>query len=151
MEALEPMQRSLMLDRLSPRRHLRKMRRFMYEAEQLAEYLPQRIMDILEQIQLGRFDVHLDHRRLGPTANRLVLAMLTSSLILAGSILLSQQVPPVLFPTNTYVGGMHKVSLWGIAAMVLSMLLGIRLFVAMNRSGNLDEDELRERKRRRQR
>lgn len=151
MEALAPMQRSLMFDRLSPRRHLRRMRRFMYEAEQLAEYLPQRLMDILEQIQLGRFDVHLDHRRLGPTANRLVLGMLTSSLILAGSILLSQQVPPVLFPTNTYAGGMHRVSLWGIAAIVLSMLLGIRLFVAMNRSGNLDEDELRERKRRRQR
>ncbi|HEV7281418.1 MAG TPA: AarF/ABC1/UbiB kinase family protein [Pirellulaceae bacterium] len=151
MEALEPMQRTLMLERLSPRRHLRKLRRFMYEAEQLAEYLPQRLMDILQQIQLGRFDVHLDHRRLGPTANRLVLAMLTSSLILAGSILLSQQVPPVLFPTNTYAGGMHRVSLWGVAAMVLSMLLGIRLFVAMNRSGNLDEDELRERKRRRPR
>lgn len=148
MEALEPMQRSLMLDRLSPRRHLRKVRRFMYEAEQLAEYLPQRIMDILQQIQLGRFDVHLDHRRLGPTANRLVLGMLTSSLILAGSILLSQQVPPVLFPTDAYGGGLHRVSLWGIAAMVLSMLLGIRLFEAMNLSGNFDEDEIHDRKRR---
>lgn len=151
MEALEPMQRSLMLDRLSPRRHLRKARRFMYEAEQLAEYVPQRLMDILQQIQLGHFDVHLDHRRLGPTANRLVLAMLTSSLILAGSILLSQQVPPVLFAKDTYLGGLHRVSLWGVAAMVLSMLLGIRLFDAMNHSGNLDEDELRDRKRRRQR
>lgn len=151
MEALEPMQRSLMLDRLSPRRHLRKLRRFMYEAEQLAEYLPQRLTDILQQIQLGRFDVHLDHRRLGPTANRLVLGMLISSLILAGSILLSQQVPPVLFPTETYAGGLHRVSLWGIAAMVLSMLLGIRLFEAMDLSGNLDEDELHDRKHRRQR
>ena len=149
MDALEPMQRSLMFERLSPRRHIRKVRRFMYEAEQLAEYVPQRLMDILQQIQLGRFDVHLDHRRLGPTANRLVLGMLTSSLILAGSILLSQHVPPVLFPTDTYLGGMHRVSLWGIAAIVLSMLLGIRLFDAMDRSGNLDEDELRKRKRRR--
>jgi ubiquinone biosynthesis protein len=133
------MQRSLMLDRLSPRRHLRKVRRFMYEAEQLGEYLPQRLMDILQQIQLGHFDVHLDHRRLGPTANRLVLGMLTSSLILAGSLLLSQKVPPVL----------SGISLWGVAAILLSMLLGLRLYIAMNRSGNLDEDEFHERKRRR--
>jgi hypothetical protein len=60
-------------------------------------------------------------------------------------------VPPVLFPTETYAGGLHRVSLWGIAAMVLSMLLGIRLFEAMDLSGNLDEDELHDRKHRRQR
>ena len=36
-------------------------RRVYFEIEQLAEILPQRVGEILEQIQSGKFDVHLDH------------------------------------------------------------------------------------------
>ena len=64
-----------MLRRLSPARQARKLRRLYMEVEQLVEVLPQRVIQILEQIQSGKFDVHLDHRGLGPSVNRLVLGM----------------------------------------------------------------------------
>ena len=40
------------------------------DLEQLAEVLPRRLADILEQVQQGKFDVHLDHRGLEPSVNR---------------------------------------------------------------------------------
>ena len=66
LEIMEPFHRMLILKRLSPARQVRKMRRFYLELEQLADKLPQRLSNILEQVQTGSFDIHLDHRRLGP-------------------------------------------------------------------------------------
>jgi ubiquinone biosynthesis protein len=48
-------------------------------------------------VQDGKFDVHLDHRGLGPSVNRLVLCLLASALFVGSSFLLSDQVPPLLF------------------------------------------------------
>ena len=56
----------------------------------LAEVVPRRLRDILQQVQAGRFDVHLDHRGLEPSVNRLVLGMLTSALFL-GSVAAGDQ------------------------------------------------------------
>ncbi len=81
MEIMKPFHRLLILKRLSPKRQIRKMRRFYLEVEQLMDALPQRISNILEQVQTGRFDIHLDHRRLGPTANRLVMGLMTSGFV----------------------------------------------------------------------
>ena len=61
--------------RLSPARQMKKMRRIYGELEQLAEILPRRLRDILQQVESGKFDVHLDHRGLEPSVNRLVLGM----------------------------------------------------------------------------
>ena len=62
------------------------------ELEQLAEILPRRLRDILQQVDAGKFDVHLDHRGLEPSVNRLVLGMMTSALFLVSSILISMDV-----------------------------------------------------------
>lgn len=140
MELMAPFHRSMMLRRLSPKRQARKMRRIMMQFEQIAEIFPQRFSDILEQIQTGRFDVHLDHRRLGPSVNRLVLGLMTSALFLGSSIMLSADVPPVLFPTSTWLG-LHQVSLIGLIGFFMSMMLGFRLLWAIRKSGNLNKDE----------
>lgn len=140
MELMTPFHRSMLLRRLSPQRHVRKVRRLMMHIEQIAEVLPQRFSDILEQIQSGRFDVHLDHRRLGPSVNRLVMGLMTSSLFLGSSIILSTKVPPLLFPSSTWLG-LHEVSILGLAGCTLSFLLGFRLFWAIRKSGNLDKGE----------
>ncbi|MEO8498914.1 MAG: AarF/ABC1/UbiB kinase family protein, partial [Planctomycetota bacterium] len=95
MEVMRPFQRKMLLRRLSPARQLRKARRVYFELQQLAEIVPRRLGEILEQIQAGKFDVHLDHRGLGPSVNRLVLAMMASSLFLGSSLMLSHQVPPL--------------------------------------------------------
>jgi ubiquinone biosynthesis protein len=140
LEVMKPFQRKLVLRRLSPSHQLRKMRRFYIELEQLVDILPQRLGNILEQIQSGRFDVHLDHRRLGATANRLVMGLMTSAMFLGSSLMLSYQVKPVLFPGEGPLG-FQDVSVLGISGFLASLAMGLRLTLAIRRSGNLDQKD----------
>jgi ubiquinone biosynthesis protein len=128
MELIKPYQQKLVWRRLSPARHLQRMRRVYREIEYLGEVLPRGLADILQQVQTGRFDVHLEHRRLEPSVNRLVLGMLTSSLFLGSALLASHHVEPL-------VGG---VSLLGALGCAVSVLLGLRLLWAIRKSGHLD-------------
>ena len=140
MEIMKPFHRMLVLKRLSPTRQLRKMRRFYMEVEQLVDALPQRVSTILEQVQTGRFDVHLVHRRLGPTANRLVVGLMTSALFLGSSLMLSYKVPPLFFPGEGPLG-IQDLSFLGLTGFFVSILMGLRLMWAIRKSGNLDEPE----------
>ncbi len=128
LEVMAPYRRKMMRRRLSPWRRWRKLRRVYGELERVAQVLPRHLGEILRQIQNGQFDVHLDHRGLEPSVNRLVLGMLSSSLFLGSSLLLSHNVPPV-------AGG---VSVSGIAGMALSLTLGVRVLRAITNSGRLD-------------
>lgn len=140
MSVMRPYQRMLMLRRLSPGRQMRKAQRFYMQMEQLVEELPLRVSNILEQVQTGRFDVHLVHRRLGPTVNRLVLGLMTSALFLGSSLMLSYQVPPVMFPSpGTW--GIENISMLGLMGCFLSIAMGLRLMWAIRKSGNLDQPE----------
>jgi len=144
LEVMKPFQRGMILRRLSPARQARKLRRLYMEVEQLVEVLPQRVIQILEQIQSGKFDVHLDHRGLGPSVNRLVLGMLASALFVGSSFLMSYKVPPLLFfradpATYTHWFGLHNISLLGLAGCMLSILIGLRLLWAIGKSGHLDQ------------
>jgi ubiquinone biosynthesis protein len=143
MEIMKPYQQTLMLRRLSPVRQLRKMRRLYMGFEHLAEILPQRVIDIMDQVQEGKFDIHLDHRRLGPSVNRLVLGMLTSSLFVGSALMLSYKVPPLLFAAERAVNfaGLNNISVLGLAGCITSVLVGLRLMWAINKSGHLDHKE----------
>jgi ubiquinone biosynthesis protein len=137
MQVIQRYQRKALLRRLSPARRMRKLRRVYSDLEHLLESLPRRTMEIMEQIQSGKFDVHLDHRGLEPSVNRLVLGMLASALFMGSSLMLSQKVPPILFPTPSYFG-LHQVSILGLGGCTLSLLLGLRLLRAIGKSGHLD-------------
>jgi len=145
MEIIRPMQRDILLRRLSPTRHLRRMRRVINEVEHMAEVLPGHVVDILKQIQTGKFDVHLDHRRLGPSVNRLVMGLIVSSLFLGSSLILSMNVPPVLFYTREgetpWWFGLQNVSILGISGIIASVFMGLRLLWAIAKSGHLDENK----------
>lgn len=132
MEVLQPYRKKMVARRLSPSRQLRKARRIAYEVEQLAEIMPRRLRDILQQVQAGRFDVHLDHRGLEPSVNRLVLGMLTSALFLGSVLLVINNVWPLGFWP---VDGVSAPGLLGVAG---SAFLGLRLLRAINKSGHLD-------------
>jgi ubiquinone biosynthesis protein len=110
------------------------------EVEQLADDLPQRLSNILEQVQTGRFDVHLDHRRLGPTANRLVLGLMTSAVFLGSSMMLSYKVPPLFFAGKGPLG-IQDLSFLGLTGFLVSIMMGLRLMWAIRQSGNLDEKD----------
>lgn len=127
-EIMEPFQRKAMLRRLSPARRVRKLRRIYSEVEHLAEILPRRLLEILEQVHEGRFDVHLDHRGLGPSVNRLVLGMLASALFLGSSLMVSR-------------GGSTLLYALGFSGCAVSVLLGLRLLWAIGKSGHLDRTD----------
>ncbi len=127
LEVLEPFRKKIVAQRLSPTRQLRKARQLAYEVQQLAEVVPRRLRDILQQIQSGRFDVHLDHRGLEPSVNRLVLGILTSALFIGSVLLVTNQVWPL-----------REVSVPGTLGLGLSATLGLRLLRAISKSGNLD-------------
>jgi ubiquinone biosynthesis protein len=127
-EVMAPYQKKLLWRRLSPSRQLRKVWRLYAEMEHLVEVLPRGLIEILEQIQSGKFDVHLDHRGLEPSVNRLVLGMLASALFLGSSLLLSRGVGPLIY----------GVSAPGLAGCVVSIALGLRLWRAISKSGKLD-------------
>jgi ubiquinone biosynthesis protein len=131
-EVLKPYRKKMMARRMSPSRHLRKARRIAYEIEQLAEVFPRRLRDILQQVQAGRFDVHLDHRGLEPSVNRLVLGMLTSALFLGSVLFVTNDVLPLGF------WPLEGVSAPGLLGVGLSAYLGMRLLRAINKSGHLE-------------
>jgi len=140
MEVMQPFHRRMVLQRLSPMRQARKLRRLYVELERLAEVLPERLMQIFEQVQSGKFDVHLDHRGLGPSVNRIVLCVLASSLFLGSSLLLANDVPPLLFTSPMWFG-LHNLSILGLLGCFTSILIGFRLLLSINKSGHLDHRE----------
>ncbi len=131
MDVLMPHQKQMVWRRMSPRRRLRKFRRIYGELEHLAEVLPRKMVDMVDQLQAGKFDVHLDHRGLEPSVNRLVLGMLASALFLGSALLVSREVPPLIW----------GVSLFGVSGCVVALALGLRLLRAINKSGHLDRRE----------
>jgi ubiquinone biosynthesis protein len=132
-EVLKPYRAKMLARRLSPSRQFRKVRRIAYEIEQLAEVFPRRLRDILQQVQSGRFDVHLDHRGLEPSVNRLVLGMMTSALFLGSVLLVTNNVLPLRFWPLDGVSGP------GLVGITLSAALGLRILRAINKSGHLDQ------------
>lgn len=128
MQVMQPFRRKMLLRRISPGRRIKKFRRIYSELEHLAQTLPGRIGDILHQVQSGKFDVHLDHRGLEPSVNRLVLGLLVSALFLGSSLLVAQRVPPLIYGA----------SVLGVSGFVVSLVLALRLLWAINKSGHLD-------------
>lgn len=133
-EMIRPYRRKMLWRRFSPRRRLRKLQRLYSEMEHLIDILPQGIADVLEQVQNGRFDIHLDHRGLEPSVNRLVLGLLASALFVGASLMLSRDVPPLIHLPPV----LPNTSAPGLAAAVVSIALGMRLWLAINKSGHLD-------------
>jgi ubiquinone biosynthesis protein len=133
LEVLEPYRKKMIARRLSPSRQWRKFRRIAYELEQLAEVVPRRLREILQQVQAGRFDVHLDHRGLEPSVNRLVLGMLTSALFLGSVLMVTNNVLPLRF------WPLEGISAPGLLGVSLSAALGLRILRAINKSGHLDQ------------
>jgi ubiquinone biosynthesis protein len=144
-DALEVMAgfvRRASLNRLSPKRRIRQVRRMFLEAEYFMEVVPDQMLGLLDQARRGQLSVQMEHHRIGASVNRLVLGMIASALFLGSSLLLSMNVPPVIFPEPTHFG-LHRVSILGVFASAASIMMMLRLYIAINRSGHLsgrDED-----------
>lgn len=138
-EVMQPFFRKMWVRRYSPKRQLRRMRRIYFELESLVETLPAQVSNVMQLVQEGKLDVHLAHKGLSPSVNRLVLGILTSSLFLGSSVLLASKVPPLLF-LNPGPMGLKEISLFGLIGFVMSTLAAMRLIRAIYRSGNLERE-----------
>jgi ubiquinone biosynthesis protein len=127
-ELLRPYQQKLLWRRLSPARHLQKLRRLYHEWESLGELLPRGLADVLRQMQTGKLHVRLEHERVETAANRLVTGMLASALFVGSALLWARQVPPLV----------DGVSVFGSLGCAASLVLGLRLLWIIWRSGRRD-------------
>ena len=137
LEVMQPFFRRMWLRRLSPKRQMQRLNRVYVELESMFEKLPGQVSSIMQLIQEGRLDVHLAHKGLSPSANRLVLGMLVSSVFMGSSLLLAQGAP-LLFTGGWW--GLKDLSLLGLIGYAFSLLAGLRLIRAIQLSGNLDRD-----------
>ncbi len=140
LEVMQPFFRKMWLRRVSPARQVKRLRRVYLELESLVETLPAQITSVMQLIQEGRLDVHLDHKGLSPSVNRMVLGLLVSSVFLGSSLLLAFNVPPVLFVEPGWLGT-QNLSLLGLIGYAISSLGVLRLIRAINRSGHFDQSD----------
>jgi ubiquinone biosynthesis protein len=129
-EVMGPYQRKLMMRRLSPARRWRRLRRYLGEWEALLAVLPRQLADLLRRGQDGRFAVVLRHERLDPAVNRLVFGLLASALFVGSALLWGLKAQPEL----------AGVSVPGFLGVAAGLLMGLRLFRAIYKSGRLDRD-----------
>ncbi|UCG13537.1 MAG: AarF/ABC1/UbiB kinase family protein [Deltaproteobacteria bacterium] len=130
-ELLEPYQAKAVQRRFSPQRLFYKLQRSYKDWDRFINMLPRDLGEILQRVREGKFDIHLEHRRLDATVNRLVYGILTAALFLGSCQLLGRQIPPLL-------GG---ISILGAAGCLLAAALGFRLFRAIKKSGDLIQKE----------
>ena len=126
-ELLEPYQSKSIRRKYSPEKLLHRMQRSYRDWERLLDMLPKELAEILQQVRDGSFDVYLEHRRLDTIINRLVHGILTAALFLGSCQLLGRKIPPLI----------NDVSVFGATGCLLSIFLGIQLFRAIKKSGDL--------------
>jgi ubiquinone biosynthesis protein len=75
----------------------------------------------------GSFDVHLEHRKLDPVVNRMVMGILTAALFTGSAFILGNSVPPLF----------QGISVVGMAGCLAALFMGWRLILAVKRSGDV--------------
>ncbi len=122
--------------RLSPKRRIRQARRIYLEAENFLEAAPDELISLIRQARKGEVRVILEHQRLSPTVNRMVLGLMTSAVFLGSSLLLAMKVPPLLFSDASWLA-LQDISLLGLVGFFGSMTVMLWLLLAIKRSGHL--------------
>lgn len=115
---LKPYFAKNMLQRYSPEKLLKRTQRSYRDWSVLLEGLPSQVSGILSQLNDGKLDISLEHKRLERSINRLVYSILTASLFLGSCLLLSQRVPPTV----------QETSILGLLGCGLSFVLGFKLY-----------------------
>jgi ubiquinone biosynthesis protein len=123
-QLLKPYCKLAIQRRVDPRRLMGDMARSLRDWRRLADSLPRDLGDIISRIRTENIEVHLEHRRLESTVERLVQGILASALFVGSALILSRSVPPV-------VGG---ISLFGIVGCLASIFLAARLLHAIRKS-----------------
>jgi len=129
--ALEPYRKDFVRRRLSPKRLARRMLLGLRDWDEVMTGMPRLVRDLMQFARRQRFAVQLQHQHLEPSVNRLVFGLLTSSLFVGSSLLWAFQAPPTI----------ESISVFGVLGYVISIVLGYRLFRAIQHSGKLEDEQ----------
>ncbi len=123
-ELLKPYCKRAITRRFDPQRLVQDIARSMRDWHRLGESLPRDLADIISRIRTENIEVHLEHRRLESTVERLVQGILASALFVGSALILSRSVPPMIW----------SVSLFGALGCLASIVLAVRLLRAIRKS-----------------
>ncbi|TWU24337.1 putative protein kinase UbiB [Novipirellula galeiformis] len=130
-ELIQPYGQRAMLRRFSPKKLYGRLKSNVDDWERLIGILPKDAADILHNFKRGKFDVHLQHRRLEPIVNRLVMGILTAALFMGSASLYSNQVPPTLL----------GFSVPGVVGCCVAVAMGYGITRSIRRSRRGGEDD----------
>jgi ubiquinone biosynthesis protein len=130
-EIVEPYQRRAVLKKLSPRRLYRRLASALADWDELLRGFPRQLGSVMRMLQRQEMGVQLLHRHLEPSVNRLVFGLMVSALFVGSSLLWAFRAPPLVAGASAF----------GVIGWVASVLLGYRLFRAIQKSGRLEEDD----------
>jgi ubiquinone biosynthesis protein len=134
-EVARPYARSLMLERLGPRRLARRAGKETLRLAQVASEMPYQLHDLLEEIRDGQIEVGFVHKglddllsRIDVVFNRLVVAMIVAGGLIGSSLI------GIFAKAGPQVLGINIISVIGFA---LSGVLAVWLLWSVIRSGRL--------------
>ncbi|MEM0926793.1 MAG: AarF/UbiB family protein, partial [Planctomycetota bacterium] len=136
LHVIESFAKRSMMRRLSPARRMRQARRIYMEAESFLETAPDEVFSIMKMIRRGETRVNLEHQRLGPSVNRLVLGLMASSVFVGSSFMMAHRVPPMLRLSTRFLE-LEPISLFGLLGILGSFSVMLWLLLAIGRSGHL--------------
>lgn len=116
-ELLLPWRKTILWRRFSPGARLKNLRRLYSEWERMAESVPRIALNIVDRLDKGSFAIRLEHRHLKSAANRLVVGLFVSALLVASAILIARNVPPLAW----------GLSVFGMLGYVIAVVFGIRM------------------------
>jgi len=129
-----PFLRQVRLDRVKPRRLLRQLLEFGGDAGDFIRELPLEIRRVLAQLKGGRARITFQHDGLEPlnntlerVSNRLAFALVLASLIIASSVIIHADLPPMW----------HGIPVVGLAGYIFAALMGAWLLVSILRHGKM--------------
>lgn len=122
-ELLRPYYAEAVKRHFSPRRIYHDLARNTRDWKRLADSLPRDIGDIVTRFRKGTLEVHMEHRRLESTVDRLVLGLLTAAVFMGSTLMWSMEAAPTVF----------GISLFGALGFVASIFMGLPLLLAMRR------------------
>lgn len=125
---LAPYQKDFASSMLSPGRTLKRAMRFSDSMRDFMETAPPAMADILERFRKETMEIHMEHRGLEHSANRLVFGILTAAIFMGSSMVLSAGLPPKIL-------GLSALGLFG---YLISLFMGLRVLWAIWVSGRLE-------------
>ncbi|MBF0293471.1 MAG: AarF/ABC1/UbiB kinase family protein [Nitrospinae bacterium] len=125
---LAPYQKNFASSMLSPGKTLKRVGRLSDSLRDFMETAPPAMADILERFRKETMEIHMEHRGLEHSANRLVFGILTAAIFMGSSMVLSAGLPPKIL-------GLSALGLFG---YLISLVMGIRILWAIWISGRLE-------------